>query len=197
MKFWRAESKGLKRRQVSADCCSNTQRYQSANNPPCGIQTQPPFARSKGGASNFHQDFLYIQSWRNPENAGPRASYERLYTTLSRRISFLLRAPWRCIPRSAEGAPLILDALPSWPVHDHCLCPETGLSAGRLPCRRVRGRCAGSRVFTPRSARRALGIKEMCQIQVLTSTAEINRSVHGRVPYPVSDCVILPESKGF
>ena len=40
------------------------------------------------------------------------ASYERLYTTLSRRISFLLRTPWRCIPRSAEGAPLILDALP-------------------------------------------------------------------------------------
>src|SRR5208337_4933981 len=33
-------------------------------------------------------------------------SYERLYTTLSRRISFLLRTPWRCIPRSAEGAPL-------------------------------------------------------------------------------------------
>jgi hypothetical protein len=39
-------------------------------------------------------------------------SYERLYTTLSRRISFLLRTPWRCIPHSAEGAPLILDALP-------------------------------------------------------------------------------------
>src|SRR5208337_84036 len=36
--------------------------------------------------------------------------YERLYTTLSGRISFLLRTPWRCIPRSAEGAPLILDA---------------------------------------------------------------------------------------
>src|SRR5208337_851527 len=39
-----------------------------------------------------------------------KTSYERLYTTLSRRISFLLRTPWRCIPRSAEGAPLILDA---------------------------------------------------------------------------------------
>jgi len=186
MKFWRAESKGLKRRQVSADCSSNTQRYQSVNNPPCGIQTQPPFVSSKGGASNFHQDFLYIQSWRNPENAGPRASYERRrYTTLSRRKSFLC-APLGDVSRVARKAPRSFSTLRG-----------TGLSAGRLPCRRVRGRCAGPTVFTPHSARRAWGIKEMCQIQVLTSTAEINRSVHGRVPYPVSDCVILPESKGF
>jgi len=26
--------------------------------------------------------------------------------------------------------PLILDALPPWPVHDHCLCPETGRERG-------------------------------------------------------------------
>src|SRR5208283_5180482 len=33
-------------------------------------------------------------------------SYEKLYTTLSRRISFLLRIPWLCTSRSAEGIPL-------------------------------------------------------------------------------------------
>src|SRR5208282_204883 len=47
-----------------------------------------------------------------PPTKTGKTSYDRLYTTLSRRISFLLRTPWRCTPRSAEGAPLILDALP-------------------------------------------------------------------------------------
>src|SRR5208337_429181 len=48
-------------------------------------------------------------------------SYERLYTTLSRRMSFLLRTPWRCIPRSAEGALIDMSL------------NRVGLSMGRLP----------------------------------------------------------------
>ena len=51
-------------------------------------------------------------------------SYARLYTTLNRRISFLLRTPWRCAPRSAEGAPLEVSL------------NRIGLSAGRLLRRR-------------------------------------------------------------
>ena len=48
------------------------------------------------------------------------SSYGRLYTTLSKRTSFLLRTPWRCIPRSAEGATIEVSL------------NRIGLSAGRL-----------------------------------------------------------------
>ena len=69
-------------------------------------------------------------------------SYERLYTTLSRRISFLLRTRWRCIPRSAEGASLEVSL------------NRFGLSAGRLqeyvddtiPINRGRGSVLFSRI---------------------------------------------------
>jgi len=58
-----------------------------------------PSLRSRTGR------YYIMSGWR--EYAGGLSistTYERLYTTLSRRISLLLSTPLRCIPRSAEAA---------------------------------------------------------------------------------------------
>src|SRR5208283_3265301 len=71
-----------------------------------------------------------------PPTKTGKTSYDRLYTTLSKRISFLLRTPWRCTPRSAEGIPLGSSVMRFGPSAG-CLVKDRGVRSGLLQQERM------------------------------------------------------------